>query len=87
MLEWLTLASAELGGSRISDEQLSKLNDALVSRTFLAGGSGPSLADVVYFGLLHSAVVSTQCWLEALSSGSRKLVKAWVNGVEISAQL
>jgi hypothetical protein len=56
VLEWLTLASAELSGS-ISDEKLSKLNAALASRTFLAGGAGPSLADLVLFGLLHPAVV------------------------------
>jgi hypothetical protein len=56
VLEWLTLASAELSGS-ISDEKLSKLNAALASRTFLAGGAGPSLADLVLFGLLHPAAV------------------------------
>jgi hypothetical protein len=57
VLEWLTLASAELSGS-ISDDKLASLNAALSSRTFLAGGAAPSLADLVLFGLLHPAVVS-----------------------------
>ncbi|KAF6263252.1 hypothetical protein COO60DRAFT_1624675 [Scenedesmus sp. NREL 46B-D3] len=57
VLEWLTLASAELAGS-ISDEKLAKLNAALASRTFLAGGAAPSLADLVLFGLLHPAVAT-----------------------------
>jgi hypothetical protein len=57
VLEWLTLASAELSGS-VSDDKLSKINAALASRTFLAGGAAPSLADLVLFGLLHPAVVS-----------------------------
>jgi hypothetical protein len=65
VLEWLTLASAELAGS-ISDEKLSKLNAALASRTFLAGGSGPSLADLVLFGLLHPAVVSMTCYISVI---------------------
>lgn len=57
MLEWLSLASAELAGS-VSDEKLSKINAALPTRTFLAGGAAPSLADLLLFGLLHPAVVS-----------------------------
>eukprot|EP00882_Tetradesmus_deserticola_P026648 GHRQ01029414.1.p1 GENE.GHRQ01029414.1~~GHRQ01029414.1.p1 ORF type:complete len:190 (+),score=76.91 GHRQ01029414.1:163-732(+) len=57
VLEWLTLASAELAGA-ISDEKLARLNAALASRTFLAGGTAASLADLVLFGLLHPAVSS-----------------------------
>ncbi|WIA41370.1 hypothetical protein OEZ86_004962 [Tetradesmus obliquus] len=55
VLEWLSLASAELAGS-VSDEKLSKINAALPTRTFLAGGAAPSLADLLLFGLLHPAV-------------------------------
>ncbi|WIA21084.1 hypothetical protein OEZ85_005404 [Tetradesmus obliquus] len=55
VLEWLSLASAELAGS-VSDEKLSKINAALATRTFLAGGAAPSLADLLLFGLLHPAV-------------------------------
>jgi glutathione S-transferase len=57
VLEWLTLCSSQLARA-VTDEQLAAISAALASRTFLAGGTRLSLADLVVFGLVHSAVVS-----------------------------
>ncbi|KAF8056858.1 Aimp1 [Scenedesmus sp. PABB004] len=56
VLEWLTHATTEL--SAVSDEALARLNAHLEPRTFLAGGTHLTLADLVAFGLVHDAVAA-----------------------------
>ena len=55
-LEWLTWVVSEL--ALVTDEKLQHVNDHLATRTFLAGTTCASLADLVVFGTVHPAVVS-----------------------------
>lgn len=59
MFEWLSWASGQQLVQYVSDEQLQHISTALANRTFLAGGSRLSLADLVLYGLVHPAVVSS----------------------------
>lgn len=61
VFEWLTWAATEL--SLVTDDRLAHINAHLASRTFLATSSSLSLADLVVFGAVHPAVVSTRCCL------------------------
>lgn len=56
VFEWLTWAASEL--ALVSDEKLQHINSHLATRMFLAGNI-LSLADLVVFGILHPAVVSS----------------------------
>ncbi|KAI7837794.1 hypothetical protein COHA_008422 [Chlorella ohadii] len=52
--EWISFRNAL---QPLMDPQLAELNDALASRTYIAGGSRPSLADLV----LYAAVAPAAC--------------------------
>lgn len=56
VFEWLTWAASEL--ALVSDEKLQHINSHLATRMFLTGNI-LSLADLVVFGILHPAVVSS----------------------------
>ena len=54
MAQWLSARYSML--SPVNEEGLQRLDDELLTRTFLLGTS-LSLADLVLFGVLHPAVV------------------------------
>ena len=57
--QWLSTRYSML--SPVNEEGLQKLDDALLTRTFLVGTT-LSLADLVLFGVLHRAVVGCLGW-------------------------
>lgn len=67
VFEWLTWAAAEL--SLVTDEKLQHINSHLGTRTFLAGNC-TSLADLVVFGIVHPAVVSSETVWGGMGRGS-----------------